>query len=154
RGMCELTGADHPSEAWKSFFTKGDVVGIKVNPVGQVHPRTRPAYGPNAVSSISSPEVLIEIIEGLKSAGVQNKDIIVFERYADQFREAGYEEVLKANAMEGVRWFASSAYFTDTQLDIEGYDGRRDRDPHVAGYDPDVFVHMGFASPAHDSKDD
>jgi len=39
-------------------------------------------------------------------------------------------------------------------VDIEGYDGRRDRDPHVVGYDPDVFVHMGFAHPQHDPKDD
>jgi hypothetical protein len=39
-------------------------------------------------------------------------------------------------------------------VDIEGYDGRRDRDPHVVGYDPDVFVHMGFATPEHDPKDD
>src|SRR5262249_45115675 len=31
RGMKELTGADHPVEAWRRFFEPGDVVGIKVN---------------------------------------------------------------------------------------------------------------------------
>src|SRR5690349_4875036 len=30
RGMKELTGADHPVEAWRSFFEPGDVVGIKM----------------------------------------------------------------------------------------------------------------------------
>src|SRR5262245_57752768 len=34
RGLSELTGADHADEAWRRFFEKGDVVGIKVNPVG------------------------------------------------------------------------------------------------------------------------
>jgi hypothetical protein len=34
RGMCELTGAEHAVEAWRRFFEPGDVVGIKVNPVG------------------------------------------------------------------------------------------------------------------------
>src|SRR5437762_6761114 len=56
--------------------------------------------------------------------------------------------------MDGVRWYASSLDGGELQVDIEGYDGRRDRDPHVVGYDPDVFVHMGFASPEHDPKDD
>ena len=39
-------------------------------------------------------------------------------------------------------------------MDIEGYDGSGDKDPHFAGYDPDVFVHMGFAAASHDPKDD
>src|SRR5947208_15013079 len=34
RGMSELTGGTW-AEAWKQLFQPGDVVGIKVNPVGQ-----------------------------------------------------------------------------------------------------------------------
>ena len=34
RGMKELTGAPSWQDAWRSFFEKGDVVGIKVSPVG------------------------------------------------------------------------------------------------------------------------
>src|ERR1700722_723580 len=37
RGMCELTGAPNVAEAWRQFFSPSDVVGIKVNPVGQPH---------------------------------------------------------------------------------------------------------------------
>jgi uncharacterized protein (DUF362 family) len=147
RGMRELTGADHAVEAWRRFFEPGDVVGVKVNPVGyQRHPR--------AVGAISSPEVLLEVVDGLKSAGVKTKDIIVFERYATEFRGAGYEAVMSERSMDGVRWYASSVDGGELQVDIEGYDGRPDRDPHVVGYDPDVFVHMGYASPQHDPKDD
>src|SRR5205814_917373 len=35
RGMLGLTGEKEPVAAWRRFFAKGDVVGIKVNPVGQ-----------------------------------------------------------------------------------------------------------------------
>src|SRR4051812_45762547 len=58
RGMKELTGADDATEAWRSFFEPGDVVGIKVVPNG--HPMAP-----------TSPELVLEVIEGLKSAGVK-----------------------------------------------------------------------------------
>jgi hypothetical protein len=143
RGMIELTGADHPQEAWRRFFEPDDVVGVKVNPVGKKTGKY--------VGAISSPAVLIEVVEGLKSAGVKTKNIIVFERYANEFRDAGYEAVMNTRPMQGIRWYASAAGYDSAQLDIEGYESRpsrpirRDRDPHVVGYDPDVFVHMGFA---------
>src|SRR5262249_61879841 len=87
RGLCGLAGAEHVSEAWRRFFAKGDVVGVKVNPVG--HADGRPGR-----SSISSPAVLLEVVRGLKSAGVAARDIIVFERYASEFVAAGYDRVL------------------------------------------------------------
>jgi uncharacterized protein (DUF362 family) len=151
RGMRELTGADHESEAWKRFFQKGDRVGIKVNPVGMAR-----AERPEAAAAVSSPAVLIEVVAGLKSTGVKAKDIVVFERYANEFRQAGYEKVMAERALEGVRWCASSSGYDDSQLNIDGLaSGRgRDTDPHVVGYDPDVFVQMGFASPGADPKDD
>jgi uncharacterized protein (DUF362 family) len=150
-GMCQLTGADHASEAWKRFFEPDDVVGIKVNPVGRKRPEN-----PGRVGSISSPEVLLEVVAGLKSAGVKPRNILVFERYANEFREAGYEQVMRERAMDGTRWFASGAGYDESQLNIDGYDeqARRDRDPHVVGYDPDAFAYMGFAAHSHDPKDD
>src|SRR5262249_13332624 len=107
-----------------------------------------------AVGSISSPEVLLEVVAGLKSAGVRPRDIIVFERYAEEFRLAGYEAVLRERGMEGVRWYASAVRYDDHQGAIDGHDGTRERDPNVAGYDPDVFVTMGFSSPEHSVRDD
>lgn len=156
RGMCTLTGAPHPHDAWKRFFERGDVVGIKVNPVGR-KPKANESRVARAVGSISSPEVLLEVVQGLQAAGVRPRDIIVFERYANEFREAGYENVLRERSMDGVRWYAASSGYDGSQLNIDGHDPIRskiDRDPHVVGYDPDVFVSMGFAHPDHSRKDD
>jgi uncharacterized protein (DUF362 family) len=147
RGLCELTGADHVTEVWRRFFQPGDVVGIKVNPVGR-------KYNPRQVAAISSPEVILEVVAGLKSAGVRPRDIILFERYAKQFREAGYADLVSTRPLDGVRWHASSVEYDDQQLDIAGYDGGWAREPNVVGYDPDMFVHMGFASSQHDPRDD
>jgi hypothetical protein len=157
RGMRELTGADHVSEAWRRFFEPDDVVGIKVNPVGLKRgPRggNHSGSGRQEVGSISSPEVLLEVVAGLKSVGVAARNIIVFERYANEFRRAGYDAVLGTRPMDGVRWYASSAGYSNDQLEIDGHDATRDRDEHVVGYDPDVFVSMGFAAPEHSSRDD
>jgi uncharacterized protein (DUF362 family) len=159
RGMTELTGAMHPVEAWRSFFVPGDVVGIKVNPVGRKAKPGEQGRLPNAVGSISSPEVLLAVVAGLKSAGIGPKDIIVFERYATEFVDAGYEKVMGERIMDGVRWHASSADYDERQVDIEGFPVGRAAVPpelarHVVGYDPDVFVSMGFCGPEHDPRDD
>src|SRR5437870_12577342 len=37
RGMTDLTGAGGWEDAWRLFVQPGDVVGIKVNPVGAPH---------------------------------------------------------------------------------------------------------------------
>src|SRR5580765_6021443 len=67
KGMTALTGAPSWTEAWRSFFEKGDVVGIKVCPVG----------GPTLSSDAT---VLHTVLDGLKQAGVPAGDIIVYNR--------------------------------------------------------------------------
>lgn len=86
RGMVELTGAGDWQEAWRQFFEPGDVVGIKVNPVGA--PRV-----------ISDATVLHEIVAGLKAAGVHRQDVVVYDRYRKQFLAAGMDKWIP----EGVR---------------------------------------------------
>jgi uncharacterized protein (DUF362 family) len=107
KGMMELTGAPSEVEAWRHLFQPGDVVGLKLNPVG------RPFV-------ISAPEVVLEIINGLKMAGVPAKNIVAYDRYRREFLEAGFDKWLP----EGVRWtFASEQYAAHPlQLDMEGYD--------------------------------
>jgi hypothetical protein len=158
-GMTELTGADEPQEAWRRFFEKDDVIGIKVNPVGR---KPKPGEGgrvPYAVGAISNPEVLLKVVRSLRDLGVKPQNIIVFERYAQEFYDAGYDRVMYERDLDGVHWYASAARYHDRQVNIEGFDEDRSNFPpelvkHVVGYDPDVFVRMGFAAPQHDPKDD
>lgn len=120
-GMQDLTGADSPAEAWRTFFQPGDVVGIKVNPVGAPH-------------VISAPEVLHSIIAGLEQAGVTRNDIVVYDRYGKSFVEAGFVEWLP----EGVRWMAASPEYRKIQLDMEGYE-------------PDVYLDLPLVHPDYRS---
>jgi len=82
----------------------------------------------------------------------------VLERYAAEFREAGYETLMNSCPdLEGVRWYASSSGYDPSQLNLDGFRSSRDRfesDPNVVGYDPDVFVTMAFAAPEADPRDD
>src|SRR4051812_44196831 len=57
RGMAELTQAPSWIDAWRMLFEKGDVVGIKVSPVG-------------GKKLCSDTLVVQEILAGLKEAGV------------------------------------------------------------------------------------
>ncbi len=105
QGMAGLTGAEDWAEAWRVFFEPGDIVGIKVNPVGAPH-------------VISCAEVIHQIVGGLKAAGVKPKDVVVYDRYRDQFRDTGFDKMLP----EGVRQSAAVESFERVQLDIKGYD--------------------------------
>jgi hypothetical protein len=87
------------------------------------------------------------------------QDIIVFERYASEFVDAGYERLMHERDMMGTRWFASSAGYSEGQVEIDGFRGSRanyapELARHVVGYDPDVFVVLDFDAPEHDQKDD
>jgi hypothetical protein len=153
-GMCLLTGADDAAGPWRRFFTRDDVVGIKVNPVGR---KALPGEGgrvQDGPASISSPELLLEVVRCLTEyVGLPRRNIIVFDRYANEFRQAGYETLLRTRPMEGVRWYAASQAYEGAQVAIDGQ-GAGGSDPHVVGYDPDAFVSMGFAAPEHDPRDD
>jgi uncharacterized protein (DUF362 family) len=120
RGMRELTGADGWVDAWKRFFEPGDVVGIKVNPVGMPH-------------VISAPEVLREIIAGVTAAGVKPQDIVVYDRYRNQFLKAGFDKWLP----EKVRWMHAVDDYEEIQLGIDGYD-------------PDHYMDMALVQPGQD----
>lgn len=120
KGMTELTKAGDWKEAWRVFFEPGDVVGIKVNPVGQPH-------------VISCAEVIHEIVAGLKEAGLKASDIVVYDRYRRQFLSAGFDKMLP----EGVRQSHAVEDYDPVQMDINGYD-------------PDHYLEMALVTPGHD----
>jgi uncharacterized protein (DUF362 family) len=121
RGMAELTGGGNWAEAWRVFVSPGERVGIKLNPVGM------------RSGVISSAEVVQTVIDGLTAAGIAKKDIVVYDRYRDQFLQAGFHKWLP----EGVRWTAAVARYDEVQQAIEGYD-------------PDHYIDMALTLPGQD----
>jgi hypothetical protein len=132
RGLKELTGADDGVEAWRTFFEAGDVVGVKVVPNG--YPLAHTSY-----------ELILEVIEGLKSAGVKPRDIVVFDRYKQEFQAAKMHEILPA----GVLWGGETPEDDASQLRLNwpGSDT-------LAGYDRDEYMEMNLVHKGFDPKDD
>jgi len=158
-GMGQLVpDAETAVDAWRSFFHKGDRVAIKVVPVGKVAKPGPIRRGQGCVvdlkrpGSISSYEVVLEVIDGLTAAGVRLSDILVTERYRDEFIEAGYNLILP----DGVHWECSSVRFDQPQLEIDGQIRGESRQKNVSGYDRDIFRELSFCHPAeiHDPDDD
>ncbi len=123
RGMKDLTGAPTTQDAWRSLFGKGDVVGIKVSPVGGRH-------------LCSDPSVLHAICDGLNQAGVSDNNIVVFNRYREEAVECGMDKWLRP----GMRFVAASPAYDNSQLAIEGYD-------------PNHFMEMRIVKPGDDPAD-
>jgi uncharacterized protein (DUF362 family) len=133
QGLVALTGADDPVEAWRTFVSPGECVGIKVVPNG--HP-----------GAPTSPELILEVIDGLKSAGIKLKDMVVFDRYRREFMAAGYQKILPA----GVAWGGLTPDEWDQgqmKLKFDGGDA-------ISGYDPDDYVQTMIVCRGQDPKDD
>jgi uncharacterized protein (DUF362 family) len=82
-GMKSLTGASAEKEAWSSFFSPSDVVGIKVNCSG-------------APVICASPEVVGGIVRNLVSVGVKPENIYIYERFLDQLTSVHYDRFVPA----------------------------------------------------------
>ncbi|MGQ9919144.1 MAG: DUF362 domain-containing protein [Bryobacteraceae bacterium] len=123
RGMMDLTGAPSWQEAWRVFFEPGDVVIIKVNPVGQPY-------------IISAPEVFQEIVAGLEAAGVKRGDIFAYDRYQTEFLSGGFQKWLP----DGVRWSCATVKYDKLQLDMDGYDR-------------DQYIELPLVGRGHDPRD-
>jgi hypothetical protein len=132
RGIKELTGASDAVEGWKHFFEPGDVVGVKVVPNGY----------PDAHSSF---EIVLEVIEKLKAAGVKPSDIFVYDRFRTEFMDAGYPKILPAD----IRWGGLDPEGNQFTLDFPTF-----RNDPIAGFDHDVFVGMDLIDYGADPKDD
>lgn len=77
QGMMKFAGKKTGSDAWKLYFKPTDVVGIKVNCIA----------GRNLSSR---PELVDAIIAGLKSAGVKEDNIIIWDRTTHELRGGGF----------------------------------------------------------------
>ena len=111
-GMKALTGEDVATNAWAKFFAPSDVVAVKVNP----------SSAPPTITSIA---LMREVIAGLNAAGVQNKNVIVYDRNSNQLEVNGYH----TRVPPGVRVVG-----LDQRWSVKG-EAR-------SGYDPDIFCEM------------
>jgi uncharacterized protein (DUF362 family) len=109
RGMKELTGERSLRAAWAKFVEPSDVIGIKINPSG-------------APACCSSPEIVREIIDGVRSVGVPANNIVIYDRYEYEIDVGSYPALLPP----GVR-----------VMGIQ--DGLAD-----SGYDPNVYCQATF----------
>lgn len=89
--MMELTDRGTLTEAWRDLFSEGDIVGIKINPIGG------PMFSTN-------PALVDEVVAGLLSAGVKENDIIIWDRFEEHLISAGYSF---NNSKTGVRCYAT-----------------------------------------------
>lgn len=105
-GLKELSGENSLANAWSSLFSADDVVGIKINCIG----------APKISSSLPS---IYETIAGLKSAGVKENNIIIWDRMDRDFARTG----LQINkSPQGVRVQGSSMEWEGVLPWVEGYD--------------------------------
>lgn len=105
-GVMRLTGESSPAQAWAALFRPKEMIGIKLNCLG------KRAFSPRV-------ELVEAIIEGLKSAGIDEDHIIIFDRTSRELREAGY----KISKGPGIKCLGTDA------LAGGGYDPR----PQFAG---------------------
>ena len=117
RGVTTLTGASM-KKSFKMFFTRDDVVGLKVNPVGAPHISTKP-------------ELVDAVIAWLVDCGLPKKNIIIWDRFANMMPAAGFT----AARFPGVGVEALQT------MDEEGSSWRDAAGKHVSipNFDQDVF---------------
>lgn len=106
RGITNVTGKATVPEAWRSLVSTQDVVGIKV-------------FSPPGPNSGTRPAVVAATVEGLLSAGLPAKQIVIWDKQTTDLRLAAYFEL---GEKYGVRVVGSAQQ----------------------GYDPDVFYDSAF----------
>jgi len=105
-GLTELTGEKSLENAWSSLVSPEDVIGIKINCIA----------APKISSSIQS---IRETIDGLKSAGVKENNIIIWDHMDWAFRRTGLDINRGAT---GIRVYGSSDKSAVTIPWTEGFD--------------------------------
>jgi uncharacterized protein (DUF362 family) len=80
--VMKLVGAKTPMDAWKSLFRSDDIVGVKINTL-------------SGKMMSSHPELVMAIVEGLKTANV--KDIIIWDKSDSELQETGFTINRKSN---------------------------------------------------------
>jgi len=95
--MMKLAKCEQAADAWKTIASPADRVAIKVNCIGRQNLSTHT-------------EVVAGIVAGLKSAGVDPQNLVVFDRDEGEMNDAGY----RPSAVGGARCQVSNEYSSKT----------------------------------------
>jgi len=76
--VTKLAGTKSASDAWKRYYNSDDVVGVKINTLSGKWMSSRP-------------ELVTAIADGLRSAGVKTKNIVIWDKSDRELEEAGFE---------------------------------------------------------------
>ena len=112
-GITLFTGTDNQKDAWKSLFHKDERVGIKINGLG-------------ADILVGNYQICWAIVDALKSIGVKENNIIIWDQYQNFFLSSGF----KINrSFKGVR-----TYTTDGGGGKEALDSGSSHREYDSGY--------------------
>jgi len=93
RGLATMTGKPAPAAAWRTLVSTQDIVGIKVYS----------SPGPNSGTRVA---VAGGVVEGLLAAKIPSTNIIVWDKQAEDLRQAGFFEL---STRYGIRVEGSAA---------------------------------------------
>jgi uncharacterized protein (DUF362 family) len=101
----KLAGKNSTSSAWKEYFRSDDIVGIKVNTL-------------SGRWMCSHPELVAAIVDGLRSAGVKKKNIIIWDRFDKELIVSGFK--LNTKSSNDPRCFGTSAVGYEKDIKMYG----------------------------------
>ncbi len=76
-GMKSLTGEQDPIAAWRRFFSPGDRVGLKLNPIG-------------GKLLANNHELVAAILERLEQSGVPRRNLVIWDRRQADLNDTGF----------------------------------------------------------------
>ncbi|MFH1278083.1 MAG: DUF362 domain-containing protein [Candidatus Eisenbacteria bacterium] len=136
RGVKTLTG-EGMGGSFARFFTKEDVVGIKVNPVGAGLISTRL-------------ELVDAIVAWLEEGGIPRRNIVIWDRFEGMLREAGFtEERYPGVRIEGLQMMDESAASGESE-DDSGWRDENGVHRSAGRFDMEVFYRADVEAPEDD----
>jgi uncharacterized protein (DUF362 family) len=111
-GITKLLGTADAESAWKQLFRPNDIVGLKVNCLSGFGASTRP-------------EVAYGIVAGLKSAGIPEEHIVIWDKANRDLKRGRFEINI---GKRGVKCFGTDAL-------VDGYES----EPSIAGQVGSLF---------------
>ncbi|MDR2586528.1 MAG: DUF362 domain-containing protein [Prevotellaceae bacterium] len=116
KSMLQLTGEENLTEAWRQFVSPDEVIGLKVNPIGEALLSTSHA-------------VVQSVIKQMEEAGIPRKNIVIWDRRGEQLEEAGFTpenypdiRILSTEYKENGSYYGTDGkLLSEHQIDPEWY---------------------------------